>query len=511
MAPTTYATPGIYVEEISTLPPSVAEIATAIPAFIGYTETHTGELPIIKVIRSLRDYEESFGQAPSAPWKIIVKEAEAEQFSYEIQDSSGQIVPIFSKPKFLLWYAIDHYFRNGGGRCFVVSIGSAGSGSEFAKDKFLNGIEELEKADDPTLVVIPEATQLGNDYGEIYQRALAHAFKMKDRFAIIDTKIDAIKTSPSDITSESAKELRTAVGTEQLDRGAAYYPDLITTLSHRIVTSKIEVTITKAGSASPSTTGSSTTGSGAAASGAAASGAAASGAAASGTTGSSAAGSSTNSKLDSLSTGTNNIHYNKILKILSDQRVILPPSAAIAGAYASVDRERGIWKAPANISLQAVVAPVVQVTTEDQEGLNIDPTGKSINAIRSFPGSGTVVWGARTLDGNSNEWRFIPVRRLFISVEESVKKATAFAVFEPNDISTWLKVKGMIDSYLYTLWERGALQGTKAEQAYFVNVGLGKTMTPDDILAGKLIVEIGLAAVRPAEFIILRFSHKLAE
>ena len=299
---------------------------------------------------------------------------------------------------------------------------------------------------------------------------------MKDRFAILDTKIDAIKTSPSDITAESAKGLRDVVGTERLDRGAAYYPDLITTLSHRIVTSKIDVTIAKTGIAS-----------------------------------SSAAGDSTNSKLDSLSTGTNNIHYNKILKILSDQRVILPPSAAIAGAYASVDRERGIWKAPANISLQAVVAPVVQVTTEDQEGLNIDSTGKSINAIRSFPGAGTVVWGARTLDGNSNEWRFIPVRRLFISVEESVKKATAFAVFEPNDISTWLKVKGMIDSYLYTLWERGALQGTKAEQAYFVNVGLGKTMTTDDILAGKLIVEIGLAAVRPAEFIILRFSHKLAE
>ena len=501
MAPTTYATPGIYVEEISTLPPSVAEIATAIPAFIGYTETHTGEQPIIKVIRSLRDYEESFGQAPSAPWKIIVREVEAEQFSYEVQDTSGQSVPIFSKPKFLLWYAIDHYFRNGGGRCFVVSIGSTDPGSEFAKDKFLNGIEELEKADDPTLVVIPEATQLGKDYGEIYQRALAHAFKMKDRFAIIDTKIDATKTSPSDITAESAKGLRGVVGTERLDRGAAYYPDLITTLSHRIVTSKLEVTITKTDIASSS----------AAASGTAGSSTAGSGAAASGTAGSSAAGSSTSSKLDSLSTGTNNIHYNKILKILTDQRVILPPSAAIAGAYASVDRERGIWKAPANISLQAVVAPVIQVTTEDQEGLNIDSTGKSINAIRSFPGSGTLVWGARTLDGNSNEWRFIPVRRLFISVEESVKKATAFAVFEPNDISTWLKVKGMIDSYLYTLWERGALQGTKAEQAYFVNVGLGKTMTTDDILAGKLIVEIGLAAVRPAEFIILRFSHKLAE
>jgi len=490
MAPT-YATPGIYVEEISTLPPSVAEIATAIPAFIGYTESHTGEQPITKVIRSLRDYEESFGKAPSAPWEIIVKEVETDQFSYEILGSDGKPVPIFSKPKFLLWYAIDHYFRNGGGRCFVVSIGNTGSDSKFAKDKFVNGIKELEKADDPTLVVIPEATQLGTDYKDIYQAALAHAFKMKDRFAILDTKIDDIKTSPSDITSESAKGLRDAVGLQHLDLGAAYYPDLITSLSHRIVTSKIDVTITKTAIAIPSTTGS--------------------GAAASGSTGSSAAGSPTKSKLESLSTGTDNIHYNKILKILSDQRVILPPSAAIAGAYASIDRERGIWKAPANISLQAVVAPVIQVTTEDQEGLNIDSTGKSINAIRSFPGSGTVVWGARTLDGNSNEWRFIPVRRLFINVEESVKKATAFAVFEPNDISTWLKVKGMIDSYLYTLWERGALQGTKAEQAYFVNVGLGKTMSTDDILAGKLIVEIGLAAVRPAEFIILRFSHKLAE
>lgn len=491
MAQTTYATPGIYVEEISTLPPSVAEIATAIPAFIGYTGKHTGELPIIKVIRSLRDYEENFGQAPSAPWKIIVTASETQEFTYEIQDSSDKdkLVPIFSKPKFLLWYAIDHYFRNGGGRCFVVSVGSTTSESDFVKKRFLDGIDELEKADDPTLVLIPEATQLGAEYGEIYQKVLAHVYKMKDRFAIFDTKMDNSKTAPSDVTSDSATGLRKAVGTERLDRGAVYYPDLITSLSHRTTISEIEVFIKTN----------------------AAGGAAKAKVAGAGVAGAAPAAPATKFKLNELSTGVNNIHYNKILKLLADQRVILPPSAAIAGVYASVDRERGIWKAPANISLQAVVAPVIQVTAEDQERLNIHDTGKSINAIRSFPGAGTLVWGARTLDGNSNEWRFIPVRRLFITVEESVKKATAFAVFEPNDISTWLKVKGMIDSYLYTLWERGALQGTKAEQAYFVNVGLGKTMTTDDILAGKLIVEIGLAAVRPAEFIILRFSHKLAE
>ncbi|MFN9244797.1 MAG: phage tail sheath C-terminal domain-containing protein, partial [Cyanobacteriota bacterium] len=144
--------------------------------------------------------------------------------------------------------------------------------------------------------------------------------------------------------------------------------------------------------------------------------------------------------------------------------------------------------------------------------LNIEPgPGKSINVIRSFAGKGPMVWGARTLAGNDNEWRYISVRRLFITVEESVKEATRFAVVEANDISTWLKVKGMIDSYLYTLWERGALRGAKAEEAYFVNVGLGKTMSLDDILNGVLIVEIGLAAVRPAEFIILRFSHKMAQ
>jgi len=474
-----YATPGIYVEEISTLPPSVAEIATAIPAFIGYTEKHAGDQPMIKEIRSLRDYEESFGQAPSAPWKIIVTETETEpeakQFTYEIHDYDGKPIPIFSKPTFLLWYAIDLYFRNGGGRCFVVSVGVTDGVTDgdsapddvFKKDKFREGIKELEKADDPTLVIIPEATQLTaeSDYGEVCRAALTHAYDMKDRFVILDTKTDIAQT-PTD----AAKELRNTVGTSHLERGAAYYPDLNTTLNHRTIEDKIQVEIkTNAQDTSDS------------------------------------------KPLASLRSNENDIHYHKIIKLLADQRVILPPSAAIAGVYASVDRDRGIWKAPANISLQAVVGPVIHVTATDQAELNIHDTGKSINAIRSFSGAGTLVWGARTLDGNSNEWKFIPVRRLFITVEESVKKATAFAVFEPNDVSTWLKVKGMIDSYLYTLWERGALQGTKAEQAYFVNVGLGKTMTAADISAGRLIVEIGLAAVRPAEFIILRFSHKLAE
>ncbi|MCP4362041.1 MAG: phage tail sheath family protein, partial [Chloroflexi bacterium] len=167
---------------------------------------------------------------------------------------------------------------------------------------------------------------------------------------------------------------------------------------------------------------------------------------------------------------------------------------------------------PANVSLSAVIGPVTKITHDDQESMNVDPTaGKSINAIRAFTGKGTLVWGARTLAGNDNEWRYISVRRLFNMIEESTQKATSFAVFEPNDTTTWLKVKAMIESYLYGLWEQGALAGPTSDAAYFVNVGLGKTMTSQDILEGRMIVEIGIAAVRPAEFIVLRFSHKMQE
>jgi phage tail sheath protein FI len=204
--------------------------------------------------------------------------------------------------------------------------------------------------------------------------------------------------------------------------------------------------------------------------------------------------------------------YNQVKVRLQQQRVVLPPSAAIAGIYARVDRDRGVWKAPANVSVAAVIGPVSKTTDADQAELNVDPTaGKSINVVRAFTGKGTLVWGARTLAGNDNEWRYVPVRRLFIMIEESVQKSTAFAVFEPNDATTWLKVKGMIESYLYGLWERGALAGPTPESAYFVNVGLGRTMTAQDILEGRMNVEIGVAAVRPAEFIILRFSHKMQE
>jgi hypothetical protein len=190
---------------------------------------------------------------------------------------------------------------------------------------------------------------------------------------------------------------------------------------------------------------------------------------------------------------------------------LLPPSGSVAGVYAAVDRSRGVWKAPANVSLSGVSALAVKINDASQAGLNVHTTGKSINAIRTFTGKGSLIWGARTLDGNSNEWRYISVRRFFNMAEESIKKATVPFTFEPNDANTWIRVRAMIENFLTLQWRAGALAGEKTAHAFYVKVGLGETMTAQDILEGRMIVEIGMAVVRPAEFIVLKFAHKMQE
>ncbi|MFT3734739.1 MAG: phage tail sheath C-terminal domain-containing protein [Rhodocyclaceae bacterium] len=202
--------------------------------------------------------------------------------------------------------------------------------------------------------------------------------------------------------------------------------------------------------------------------------------------------------------------YANLIKGINNTLTSCPPSGAIAGIYSLVDNQRGVWKAPANVSLNSVIGPEVNFDTSDTDGLNVDTVaGKSINAIRAFAGKGTLIWGARTLAGNDNEWRYVSVRRFFNMVEESVKKLTYWAVFEPNDANTWVKVRGMIENYLTQKWREGALAGAAPKDAFFVRCGLGVTMNAQDILEGRMIVQIGMAVVRPAEFIILQFSHKL--
>jgi len=293
---------------------------------------------------------------------------------------------------------------------------------------------------------------------------------LKDRFVIMDVHggNESLSGSGSNLHNVLLNFRTNGIGSNNLKYGAAYYPNIETALDYACDETKTEVHIFHNGISGPSV------------------------------------------KLDTLK-DADLTKYETAKKAISDLPCTLPPSGAIAGVFASVDNTRGVWKAPANESLNAVIKPIIQITDAEQQEMNVDAVnGKSVNAIRAFTGKGTLVWGARTLAGNDNEWRYVNVRRLFNFVEESVKKGTEQFVFEPNDANTWVRVQAMIENFLTTLWRNGALQGTKPNEAFLVAVGLGKTMTANDILEGRMIVEIGMAAVRPAEFIILRFTHKMA-
>jgi uncharacterized protein len=151
--------------------------------------------------------------------------------------------------------------------------------------------------------------------------------------------------------------------------------------------------------------------------------------------------------------------FVRIRAAIQSQLNLLPPSGAIAGVYTMVDELKGVWKAPANVSLNDVVSPAVNISAADQKDLNVAIQGKSINAIRSFPGVGTLVWGARTLDGNSVDWRYINVRRTMIMLEQSIKFATKAYVFENNVSATWVTIKSIIQNFLTSVWKRGGAGG----------------------------------------------------
>ncbi len=663
----TYKTPDVYVEEVSTLPPSVAEVSTAIPAFIGYTEKGTAEgTPQAVRISTFLEYTDRFGGPEKTGFEVTVN-----------QDGSVTTkIPEGNELTYLMYYGIDLYFKNGGGACYIVSVGDYET--PIAKSNLENGLAALEKEDDPTIILFTEAVNLASgDYYDLCNQILAQCNKLGDRFGVFDVLDSA--TGVDDFRNAIRTE------TEYLKYGAAYTPYLQTSLAQQYnenevivknvkaactiasgeldvsytgdvsnVAPKVTITVQEAKSTAKTnktkkkpttysaddiqftvaddlltialpdatfnadniigawstwktnnntgrfdlggggttaiattidvtllerdfehqttpTNGITITYTGAittnipqlsiSLSDAIVDAAAIAFIITPGTEKSAAtltiklplAGATLNeintawSGVDDadkygfevvtsgsdvydtpianvpleITTPTvtlselkliNTSMYNTILTDLGKQKTVLPPATTMAGVYATTDRNRGVWKAPANVSIVSITGPTRDITSQEQENLNVDTTaGKSINAIRSFTGKGTLVWGARTLAGNDNEWRYVSVRRLFNTIEESCKKSTNFAVFEPNDANTWLKVKAMIDSYLYGLWQEGALAGAVPEDAYFVNVGLGKTMTSQDILEGCMIIEIGIAAVRPAEFIILRFSHKLQE
>ncbi len=181
-----------------------------------------------------------------------------------------------------------------------------------------------------------------------------------------------------------------------------------------------------------------------------------------------------------------------------------PPSGAMAGIYARSDNERGVHKAPANEVVRGCTGLSCSYNTGEQDILN--PIG--VNLIRAFPGRGIRVWGARTISSNGL-WKYLNVRRLFIYVEESIKANTNWVVFEPNSETLWSRVTRTIEAFLATCWRDGALAGTSPDQAFFVECG-PTTMTQDDIDNGRLICQIGIAPVKPAEFVIFRITQKTA-
>lgn len=519
---TTYKTPGVYVEEISTLPHSVAEVETAIPAFIGFTEKGLPNVP--KRITSMLDYQANFGGAE--PEKGI---------SVTVQGDKVEAVTIdqAKKSKNVLYYAMQLFYNNGGGPCYIVPAGNFADAANASVEGYTAGLTALEKEDEPTLLVFPDAPLYlqPDQYYALMNAALLQCEKLGDRFAIIDVvdQSDA-KTAKDSFRNNISANL------SQAKYGAAYFPSLRTTLSYVYDAESISVNVAAdpevAQKLADATQAAETARKDANDAKAEAERLKAAADAAAGDENAKKAsdraarrasdtdqraqaaerartdaeGAMKKQTFKDLSNGLQNQVKQHILNL----PVILTPCAAVAGVYASVDGDRGVWKAPANVSLNSVTGPVTKITDEDQKDLNVDVNaGKSINAIRAFAGKGTIVWGARTLAGNDNEWRYVNVRRFFNMVEESVKKASNAYVFEPNDANTWLNVKAMIENYLMLKWRQGALAGAKPEDSFFVRVGLGQTMTADDVLNGILNIEIGMAVVRPAEFIILKFSHKL--
>ena len=186
-------------------------------------------------------------------------------------------------------------------------------------------------------------------------------------------------------------------------------------------------------------------------------------------------------------------------------RLLVPPGGHILGVYARVDNERGVFKAPANEVVRGVHALEHDITDRIQDDLN----AKGVNAIRAFPGRGIRVWGARTLAANAL-WKYVSARRLFIFLERSIDEGTQWAVFEPNDETLWARVSDTIRLFLRGQWRLGALLGATEEEAFFITCDR-TTMTQDDILNGRLICEIGVAPIRPAEFVIFRLFQHTAE
>jgi len=205
-----------------------------------------------------------------------------------------------------------------------------------------------------------------------------------------------------------------------------------------------------------------------------------------------------------------NPFFNEDTNPNAARTLTIAPSAFAAGMWAKIDGKRGVWKAPAGVEAQLNGVARLEFDVEDLEQDQLNPLG--VNCYRKLPNFGAVIWGSRTLATKSDpEWRYIPVRRTAIFIEQSIYGGIQWAVFEPNDYPLWGALRGNIGSFMDGLFRAGAFQGAKADDAYFVRCGLGDTMTQGDIDRGQVIVIVGFAPLKPAEFVIVRIQQKVGQ
>ncbi len=505
-------TPGVFIDEKNAFPNSVVAVETAVPAFIGYTEkAEFGSQSLQNKpvrIESLMEFVKFYGEDCNTVYDI--KDVKPTGSNLEADFSSGEQsywLTVFQENgpnKFNLYTAMKLFYQNGGGSCFIISIGTfkdTGSDLPFSStEPFMKGIDLLKKETEPTMLVIPDAVLLKpDDCYSLQTQMLAHCAEQQNRVAILDI-YDGNK-GLDDPNYDPIKEFRAKVtGTESLQYGAAYYPWLHTTIVQAaevdyrnvsdegrkmlnsicngfIATWDVAKKQTIANYLSNLTTDLSTV-------------------------------------TDEMTRTVSNAlsvtipAYKLVMDHILKKKNLLPPAAAMAGIYTLVDSQRGVWKAPANVAVNSVISPAVLINHEQQEDLNAPLEGKAICAIRTFIGMGTMVWGARTLDANSLDWRYMNVRRTMIMLEQSIKFAVKAYIFEPNVKNTWVSIEAMITNFLTNLWKLGALAGAVPTDAFSVSVGLGSTMTANDILEGRMNIEVRVAISHPAEFIVITFQQQ---
>lgn len=518
----TIQTPGVYINEVNGFPNSVVAVATAVPAFIGYTPqaAYNGQSYLNQAVQitSFADFQAFFcypappppASAPAqySPEYYLVAQ-KSQPTSGDYLNLNGTYYSVVPDPNtiYYLYNAVQMYYQNGGGTAYIVSVGTYGEASgkpmtpgtqivnpNVKLSDLQGGLQLLLNEQEPTMYICPEATLLSiEDNATLMQSMLLQSSTMMTSVSLFDI-IGGNDPDPILYTNDIAT-FRMNTGTNGLNFGAAYYPFVGTTIMQD---GDIDYTNLFGGDITqlapiinpPSAPNASV-------------------AAIIANIQNPQSGLTESQNHDALMTASQT--YAQICNNVLSLANILPPSGGMAGVIAKTDNQVGPWEAPANTSMVGVVSLPINLSDTQQANLNVDAvSGKSINAIRSFNGLGILVWGARTLDGNSQDWRYLPVRRTMIMLEQSCKLAAQAYVFQPNTMNTWKAVTAMISSFLTSVWKQGGLMGATASDAFSVACGLGTTMTSDDVLNGFMNVTVKVAVVRPAEFIVITFQQQQA-